>query len=58
VLDQNEIITQPKEAGSNPNIQSIIVLDVMLPQDESYMPMLAGSVHDYIFKGILQPLIG
>lgn len=35
-----EIITQPKEAGPNPNIQSIVAFDVLLPEDIAYMPVL------------------
>ncbi|CAD8085861.1 unnamed protein product [Paramecium sonneborni] len=54
----NEIITQPKEAGPNPNISSIICLEINLPEDDAFMPKFIGSVHDYILKGILQPLIG
>ncbi|KAM3144321.1 hypothetical protein pb186bvf_003485 [Paramecium bursaria] len=53
-----QIITQPKDSGSNPNIQTIITFEINLPEDDAYMPRLPGSVHDYVMKGLLQPLIG
>jgi hypothetical protein len=55
---RNEIMTQPKDAGSNPNIQTIIAFDIMLPEDSCYMPTMQCSVHDYVLKGLVQPLIG
>lgn len=52
------IKTQPNSPGSNPTINTLIKFKVPLPTDKLYQPRLLCSVHDYIFKGFNQPLLG
>jgi hypothetical protein len=51
-------ITQPKDKGSNPTINSAIKLDLKLPKEEIFMPQLQCEVYDYIFSGLMNPSLG
>ena len=51
-------ITQPKDKGSNPTINSALKFDLNLPEDEIFMPQLQCEVFDYIFSGMLNPTLG
>jgi hypothetical protein len=57
-LARNDIITQPKDTGSNPNIQSIIAFEILLPEEIQFMPSIQCFVHDYVLRGLMQPLLG
>lgn len=52
------IQTQPNSPGANPTINTLIKFKVPLPDDKLYQPRLLCTVHDYIFKGFNQPLLG
>lgn len=56
--DKKFITTQPKEAGSNPNISTIIDFDVELPVDLDFCPHLSVLVYDRIMMGLCQPILG
>ena len=51
-------ITQPKDKGSNPTINSAIKFDLKLPKDETFMPQLQCEVYDYIYSGLVNPTLG
>ena len=50
--------TQPNDKGSNPTINSAIKLDLKLPKDETFIPQLQCEVYDYIFSGLMNPILG
>jgi hypothetical protein len=52
------IKTQPGAAGANPTINTLIKFSLPLPTDPLFCPRLACQVHDNIFKGFSQPLMG
>jgi hypothetical protein len=52
------IKTAPGAPGSNPTISTLIQFKIPLPSDPLFCPRLACTVHDYIFKGLSQPMIG
>ena len=52
------IQTQPKDTGSNPNINTVIRFSADLPVNKLYCPKLSCEVFDYICMGLNQPLIG
>lgn len=52
------IKTEPKDTGSNPNILTVVNLEIDLPADAEYCPSLNCAVYDYILRGLSQPLIG
>ena len=54
----DNIRTQPSAAGANPTINALIKFRVPLPNSSLFCPRLSCTVHDYIFKGLAQPLIG
>ena len=51
-------ITQPKDKGSNPTINSALKFDLNLPKLDIFMPQLQCEVYDYIFSGIMNPILG
>mgnify|MGYP002623964632 CR=1 FL=1 len=51
-------VTQPKDKGSNPTINSALKFDLNLPKDDIFMPQLQCEVYDYIFSGIINPTLG
>ena len=51
-------ITQPKDKGSNPTINSALKFDLNLPESEIFMPQLQCEVYDYIFSGMMNPTLG
>ena len=50
--------TQPKDKGSNPTINSALKFELNLPVEEIFMPQLQCEVYDYIFSGMLNPILG
>ena len=52
------IETQPFDSGSDPNINSTVSFKCKMPIDSIYSPYLTATVHDYLFHGLSQPLIG
>jgi hypothetical protein len=52
------IKTQPKESGSNPNINTIMKFDVNLPNKSVFIPQLQCFVNDYMLSGLVNPLLG
>jgi len=44
--------TQPKEPGANPNINTIIKLNIKMPVDPLFCPALTASVYDHLFMGL------
>lgn len=52
------IKTHPSSTGSNPNINTMINFGIDLPVDPLYCPKLACDVYDYVYKGLVQPLLG
>lgn len=42
----SDIITEPREAGSNPNIGTVLNLELELPEDMKLMPILSCNVLD------------
>jgi hypothetical protein len=52
------IKTAPSAAGANPTINTLIKFNIPLPTDSLFCPRLSCAVHDYIFKGFSQPMIG
>jgi hypothetical protein len=57
-LAVTNVFTDPKDTGSNPNINTTIKLVVELPKEDIYCPSLSCTVYDYLFKGLSQPLLG
>ena len=51
-------VTQPKDKGSNPTINTSLKFDINLPKNEIFMPQLQCQVFDYIFSGMLNPSLG
>jgi hypothetical protein len=50
--------TQPFESGNDPNINSTVSFKCKMPNDRIYCSYLTATVHDYLFNGLSQPLIG
>ena len=50
--------TQPKDKGSNPTINSALKFDLNLPESDIFMPQLQCEVYDYIFSGMINPILG
>ncbi|KAL4472061.1 hypothetical protein ABPG72_007110 [Tetrahymena utriculariae] len=57
-IEQEEYIIESHSVGENPNINQIIVFHQELPKNSSLVPTLSCTVHDKIFYGLYQPLIG
>lgn len=57
-LIKRELQTQPGEPGENPNINTVLSFTCKLPKDPLYCPALTCTVHDNLFAGMYQPLIG
>ena len=43
-------VTQPKDKGSSPTINSALKFDLQLPKEETFIPQLQCEVFDYIFS--------
>lgn len=54
----NNIRTEPKMAGSDPTLNTLIEFNAPLPVDILFCPRLSCSVFDNIAMGLSQPLIG
>ena len=52
------IKTQPSSAGPNPNINTMISFAIDLPVNPLFCPKLQCDVYDYVYKGLVQPLLG
>lgn len=52
------IKTEPKMAGSDPTLNTLIVFNLPLPQEELFTPRMSVTVYDSIAMGIKQPIIG
>lgn len=52
------IKTQPSSAGNNPNINTMISFAIDLPVNPLFCPKLQCDVYDYVYKGLVQPLLG
>jgi len=50
--------SEPKEMGSNPNINCVLEFSLNLPVEELYCPALSCAVYDQVFMGFSQPLLG
>lgn len=57
-LNLNNVRTEPKMAGSDPTLNTLIEFDAPLPISSLYCPRLSCSVFDDIAMGFIQPLIG
>lgn len=54
----SNIRTEPKMAGSDPTLNTLIEFNAPLPVDELFCPRMSCSVFDNIAMGFNQPLIG
>lgn len=54
----DNIRTEPKMAGSDPTLSTLIEFNAPLPVDVLFTPRMACSVFDSIVMGFSQPLIG
>lgn len=54
----SNIRTEPKMAGSDPTLNTLIEFNAPLPVDELFCPRMSCSVYDNIAMGFNQPLIG
>ena len=54
----DDVMTQPGQSGSNPTIVTCLEHELMLPIDRVICPSLQCTVHDHIFSGSIQPIIG
>ena len=57
-LQNYTIKTQPKESGSDPNINIVLKFDVNLPSQELYLPNLQCMVNDSMLAGFINQLLG
>ena len=57
-MDIKNFQTQPGPTGPNPTINSFLSFRMPLPTDPLYCPKFVCNVHDFIFKGVKQPIIG
>ncbi|CAG9328112.1 unnamed protein product [Blepharisma stoltei] len=57
-LIKKELQTQPGDPGMNPNVNTVLSFTCKLPKDPLYCPTLTCTVHDNLFAGLYQPLIG
>ena len=51
-------VTQPKDKGSSPTINSALKFDLQLPKNDIFIPQLQCEVFDYIFSGMMNPSLG
>ena len=54
----DNIKTEPKMAGSDPTLNTLIEFNVPLATDPLYCPKLMCTVYDSIAMGLAQPIIG
>ena len=54
----DEIKTQPKESGPNPNVNSIISFNAQLPKELDFVPQLQCNVYDHVLGGMMTKLLG
>lgn len=52
------IRTEPKMAGSDPTLNTLIEFNLLLPVQELFTPRLACTVFDSIAMGLQQPTVG
>ena len=56
--EKQYIQTQPKETGPDPNLSTMIQIEVDLPKNYLLSPSLNCVVFDCIMKGLSQPVLG
>lgn len=56
--DLSNIRTEPKMAGTDPTLNTLIEFNAPLPTDILFCPRMSCSVFDNIAMGLSQPLIG
>ena len=55
----DDIATEPKETGPNPNIRATLQFSVNIPGDPTFTPRMTCDVYDHLyFAGMAQPHIG
>lgn len=54
----DNIRTEPKMAGADPTLNTLITFSMPLPDDLLFCPRLAVTVYDSIAMGFSQPIIG
>jgi len=52
------IRTEPKMAGTDPTLNTLIEFNAPLPEDDLFCPKMSCSVFDSVVMGLSQPLIG
>lgn len=57
-LAMRDIRTDPRGTGPNANINSLVTLQLDLPNDEIFCPSLSCEVFDFVCKGLSQPKLG
>ena len=55
----NDILTEPKEGGDDPNIRTTLKIQVKIPNDPEYCPRMTCTVYDKLYlEGMAQPILG
>ena len=55
----NDILTEPKEGGDDPNIRTTLKFQVKIPNDPEYCPRMTCTVYDKLYlEGMAQPILG
>jgi len=57
-VNLQNIRTEPKMAGTDPTLNTLIEFNAPLPEDELFCPKMSCSVFDSVVMGFSQPLIG
>jgi hypothetical protein len=56
--NMENIKTEPKMAGTDPTLNTLIEFNAPLPEDDLFCPKMSCSVFDSVVMGLSQPLIG
>ena len=55
----DNIVTQPKDGGPNPNIKTTLQFEIKIPSDPTFCPRMTCDVFDQLFfEGMPQPHVG
>lgn len=57
-VNLQNIRTEPKMAGTDPTLNTLIEFNAPLPEDDLFCPKMSCSVFDSVVMGLSQPLIG
>jgi hypothetical protein len=57
-VNLQNIRTEPKMAGTDPTLNTLIEFNAPLPEDDLFCPKMSCSVFDSVVMGFSQPLIG